>query len=1018
VNGLPPKELTTGAELADTVFESLTTKAGEESAAKYAALSTTVYAMEKSESQVKRIMQTLKQSKEFKAAHDVVRSKVTRRTGKMNVSLAQIAVYGGHRDLLTSISAIHRGALSEGDHEGVTPLYRAAALNDAETVKQLVDEGVPLETKNNKGHSPLYGAIYFNQIEAMAVLLDADKSLTSAPADNVGSLPLHLAAALNNVEAMQLLVRKGANPRAELAGGWSLIAIAAKYGSVEALNALLDLDPTVDIDKATDNATTPLMAAIEGGHTKIVEVLAEKKIDLEKRNRAGKTALHLAIANNALAALEVLICHGAAVDAEDGDGNTPLHLAARLSNRALFDFLVQHGASKVKTNKAGKTPLCPDFAAWDIVRASTALDSLLQKIAALKSCQPRRGKDLAALEQLQRDVARSYAKDHFTELYSGLSAQDGLAFVAAENDNADAFELLCAEEKISIDTTNAAGWVPLHMAALSDSRKIIDLLTAKGVDSSRATAATGLTAVYLAAEAGHTEILREIIAHTTPDILNMANFSNETPLYAAVMKGRVQAAQLLIEAGVNVDQATFSGWSPLHCAILENHFKIFEMLVEKADLNQEVFSTGMTPVALAAEYGRIEFLRVLLAKAPPVDIRKKGMRERTPLMHAIQNGHVNAAKMLIESLEAKDLNECDSNGVSALHMAIERDDLELVQALILKGADVNLEKGPEAQTPIQLAVFGHKVEIAYFLLANDVNPLKKDLRGQYILSSGSPIAAAVVRKEAIFLAMNGWMKELEKAYSAQIPPASITAEFAALERLIEKDFEANYESSMRRYDKRSFGNNDHLLIAFIAAEKGCKKILELVHSQIDVNAKNPAGLSLSQVAEAYHHSELARFLHDYEQKQEQEQKGRGRPPRVGLFSDDPSVAPLSLAPKAVGIAGSPYEQLKKTILEEARSIETAKKGPLESSSSRHRKALQYIEIREKLAACDRVAGKQADKYAYLKAQCEDQHSLLHYALHLTSNMDEKASSSASKNVFEKIAELDAQIAARSKKPDS
>ncbi len=1016
VNGLPPKELTTGAELADTVFESLTTKAGEESAAKYAALSTTVYAMEKSESQVKRIMQTLKQSKEFKAAHDVVRSKVMRRTGKLNASLAQIAARSGHRDLLTSISAIHRGSLSEGDHEGFTPLYAAAVLNDVATLKHLLDEGVSLETKTNRGHSPLFGAIYFNQIEAMTVLLDEDKNLVSAPADNAGALPLHLAAALNNVEAMQLLVRKGANPRTEFEGGWSLVATIAKYGSVAALNALLDLDPAVDLDKAADDATTPLMAAVRGGHAKIVEVLAEKKINLDKRNHAGKTALHLAVENKALAALEVLIRHGAAVDAEDRDGNTSLHLAARLGNRALFDFLVQHGASKTKTNNAGKTPVSPDFAPWDIVRASATLDSLLQKIAELQSRLPRRrSKDQAALEQLQRDVFRSYAKDHFTELYSGLSAQAGLAFVAAENDNDDAFVLLRAEEKISFETTNADGWVPLHMAALSDSRKIIDRWTAEGADPSRTTA-SHLTAAYLAAEAGHAEVLGKIIAHATPDILNMANQGNETPLYAAVSKGQVQAAQLLIEAGVNVNQVSDSGWTPIHRAIAENHFKIFEMLAEKADLNQAMPSTGMTPVALAAEYGRMDFLRILLGKAPPVDVRQKDLQDRTPLMRAIQNGHVNAAKMLIESMEAKHLNERDSNLVSALHLAIERNELELVQALILKEVDVNLEAGPEAKTPLQLAVLGHKVEIANLLLANGANPRKEDRHGQSALSRGTPLAEATARKEALFSAMDGWIKELEKAYSGRVSPSSITAEFAALKPLIENDFKANYEVFSRRYDRRSFGNNDHLLIAFIAAAKGCKTILEIVLSQIDVTAKNPAGLSLSQVAEAYHHSELARLLHDFEQKQEQ--KEHGSLSRVGLFIDDPSVAAPSLVPKRVGIADSPYEQLKKTILEEIRSIEIAKMAPLESSSVRHRKALQYIEIREKLAECDRAADKQADKYAYLKAQCEDPHSLLHYALHLTSSMDEKASGSASKKVFDKIAELDAQVAARSKKPDS
>jgi len=1020
-NKLPSVECVDEDELAAAVLAALARRMGEGDAATKVAFNTTVYATAKNEEQVKQIMQTVRQSNEYREAHAVTRLKVKERTEVMHVSLANIAAKFGHTMLLELIGSIKPGALVKGGSWGNTPLHTAVELNLAEVVNTLVDEVGSSETMNDNGQTPLCLAICERSMEAMAVLLAKKPGLASIAATDTGWLPLHVAAKKNNVEAIKLLVAKGANPRVEFAAGWSPVAVAADHGQLEALEALIAIDPAIDLEKPCNDGLTPLMLAAIQGHTKAVKWLMEQKINYNKKNVAGKSALHLAVEENRLAVVEALIHGGAVLDVEDNDGNTPLHLAAAQNKREIFDLLIRHHASKVKVNKAGKSPIHKDLIGADIAKASIALHLMLNKIEQLKRLLTARGDSLDALEQLKKVVLASYSQAAFSRFYPPVTPERGLTFVAAESDNMDALRLLCAEEKIDFEEKNGEGRVPLQSAVLYGSTKVVDHLLKEAKDPAQGLKPSFLAALYSAAENGYIDMLRKIVPVLSLGVLNGRGANNETALYAAVKNGHAQAAQLLIEAGVDVNSAAGSGWPPIHLTLEKNHFDLFKMLVEKADLTKEVGSTGMTAVALAAEFGRIECLRILLAKQPAVDIRKKSATGLTPLMLAIKNRHVEAALLLIEALEAKDLNEKNTEEKAALHLAIENNDLALVRALITKGAAVNLTGGSEAQTPIQLANMRHQVELVKLLRSNGADPRIEDSGSQSALSRGSPLGDATARFDELSAMVDGWMEELAKAQPSGVLPAAVSLEFKQLKQALDNDFNADYELFLKRYGASAYQYNDHLLIAFVAAAKGYGSILEAALPKINIHAQNQAGLSLSEVADYYHHPELVRILHEQEEKRGQQ--GPGGASAAGLFGvilveGVIAVPPSAVVPKALAIEDAAYEALKKTILQEALRIEKELEAQLAFNPALHRKTLQYVEIRRKLAECDAAASKQADKYQYLKAQCEDKNSLLHHALHRQTSMGAEGVGSTGKNVLEKIAELDAQRARRDHKPSA
>jgi len=1023
-NQLPAKETSSPAELADALFVALARNIGEGSAATIAAFNTSVYATGKNELHVKKIMTEVKKSAEFNRAHKVTLRKVNERTGILNVSLANIAAKFGHQDVLKAIAGVKSGALNESGHCGATPLHTAAALNLPEMVKMLADQKVSLEAKDKEGRTPLYSAMMEKSVEAMTALLTEEKGLVSTAVDTFGCLPLHWAARNNDVATVKLLIAKGASPLAEIVGGWSPVALAARMGSVEALKALIAIVPKENLETTSAIGTTPLMLAAIGGHAKIVDCFAEEKIDFNTKLRGGDSALHLAVKYNHLAVVEALIRGGAIVDVEDSAGNTPLHLAAKLNKKEIFDLLIKHGANAGKQNIAGQTPLTPGFIAGGLVTAVSARDSMLENIESLKKRFSAVAHYKSALEQLTKDVLKSYQKislsavaaSPFSVFYSTLSPAVGLAFVAAENDNSAALRLLRNEEKIVFETVNDDFRSPLHVAVMNDSSRIMDVLISDGADLTYEIKSSGTSAVYLAAERGLTAMLRKIVSNVPVRFLNKANLSHETPLYAAVINGHDQAVRVLIEAGADVNQAANSGYAPIHLSIEKNHFKIFKMLVETADLNQEVGRTGVTAVALAAWYGHIEFLRILIEKSPPVDINTKCGKGLTPLMYAVKNRQVREAKMLIEVMDAKALNEKDKSGAAALHMAIENNDIELVQTLLSKGADVNLAREPDGKTPVQLAVWRHQVAIVNLLRKHDVDLRKVDGNDNSALSIGSPLADATTRKKQVYIALDAWIDELQQAQPDRILPAAVDLEFTRLKQLMENDFETNYEAFCIRYDEELFGNNYYLLIAFIAAENGYKNLLELSLEKIDANAKNPAGLTLSQVAEVNHHLELVRILQDYGEGHEL--KREVGLPLAGLFASRVSESPLLVTPKDSALIDSCYMQLKETILEEAKCIEDELGSGLRFNPSWHRQMLKSTDIKQQLDECDKAASKEGDKYHYLKAQCEDRRSLLHHAIDAQTDMDMELAVSPLKNVLAKIAELDATLAARDFKPES
>lgn len=154
------------------------------------------------------------------------------------------------------------------------------------------------------------------------------------------------------------------------------------------------------------------------------------------------------------------------------------------------------------------------------------------------------------------------------------------------------------------------------------------------------------------------------------------DYDDTDALVMAAMQGNVEAVEVLLETGVDVNHKDSIGVCPLHWAAFCGHSDVAR--------------------------------RLLLAKA---DLHIKDREGRTPLHVASyerSEGQTEVLRTLIEA--GSDLHAPDNAGWTPLHCAVSNGVLDAINLLINAGADP-LRKDAEGKTPKELAIHFRKADV-------------------------------------------------------------------------------------------------------------------------------------------------------------------------------------------------------------------------------------------------------------------------------------------------------------------
>ena len=193
-----------------------------------------------------------------------------------------------------------------------------------------------------------------------------------------------------------------------------------------------------------------------------------------------------------------------------------------------------------------------------------------------------------------------------------------------------------------------------------------------------ASANRGAVAALLAADAN-------VWARTTEPCADESLFiGGRTALHGAADAGATDIAQLLLDAGADVNAADLDGGRPLHFAARSGGKASVELLVAAGAEVGAVDEGGGTPLLAAAWLGNVEVVRVLLAAGAAVDHYMDGF---TPLMAAAREGHLAVLHALLDA--GASLEAFDQAGYTALTHAATHARNACGTALLAAGAVID-----------------------------------------------------------------------------------------------------------------------------------------------------------------------------------------------------------------------------------------------------------------------------------------------------------------------------------------
>jgi ankyrin repeat protein len=178
-------------------------------------------------------------------------------------------------------------------------------------------------------------------------------------------------------------------------------------------------------------------------------------------------------------------------------------------------------------------------------------------------------------------------------------------------------------------------------------------------------------------------------------------------LFEAVRAGDLARVQSLVDADPTL--AIFAA------SILGETERLEQLLAGNRALLTAVSTDGWTPLHLAAFFGKVDAVRLLLNKGALVTARSTNEMRNTPLHAAAAGGHSGVVQILLE--HGADANARQHSGWAPLHAAAQNGDLESARALVAAGADPSA-RADNNQRPLDLALIKARQSMVEFLEAS------------------------------------------------------------------------------------------------------------------------------------------------------------------------------------------------------------------------------------------------------------------------------------------------------------
>jgi ankyrin repeat protein len=229
------------------------------------------------------------------------------------------------------------------------------------------------------------------------------------------------------------------------------------------------------------------------------------------------------------------------------------------------------------------------------------------------------------------------------------------------------------------------------------------------------------------------EKTKDLASQLTPWIKDLEAKARQTtdPQLATAMAGTVsQMKQIQNEYKINLQMHAQRGAGSsaeaqvdvevkLGNAIIANDVATVASLIESLDDIDAKNAEEQTALHLAAEYGKLEIVKLLVKKG--ANINAQDDYGLTPLYSALLEKHPGVARFLIK--QGANVQAQTKDGNTALHVAVQNNYLGISKILIEKGADPRGSTHSSLYSPLLLAMASEHFELAKMLIEKgaDIN---------------------------------------------------------------------------------------------------------------------------------------------------------------------------------------------------------------------------------------------------------------------------------------------------------
>ncbi|XP_047973900.1 ankyrin repeat-containing protein ITN1-like [Salvia hispanica] len=237
------------------------------------------------------------------------------------------------------------------------------------------------------------------------------------------------------------------------------------------------------------------------------------------------------------------------------------------------------------------------------------------------------------------------------------------------------------------------------------------------------------------------------VAEIREAVVNEVNELGETALFIAAEKGFIDVMKELLPYSTRegIRTKNRSGFDPLHIAASRGHHDIVQMLLDHdPDLSNTVGQSNATPLISAATKGHLAVVKELLQNDPE-SLEARKSNGKNALHFAARQGHADIVKALLE-MDRQLARKTDKKGQTALHMAVKGVSSAVVRLLLQADPAIVMLPDKFGNIALHIATRKKRAEIVMELLRlrdTNVNALTRGQKTALDIAEGLPLSEEI-----------------------------------------------------------------------------------------------------------------------------------------------------------------------------------------------------------------------------------------------------------------------------------